>query len=294
MLSRLRQAKGGRPSESKRGSIASTTVPRWRSCRRVPGSSIGPVPLVARFSSTRAPTWWPRPARPLATYVIRPPAAKMPPLNGRQRTVVVADSRVGSHIGELHAREALRGASLTRGTTPGRVDVQQGDRRKGAVGRRVASRSVLNPEVRRERRRDPTSRALDRSRTAPPREGARLVRACTEHAQEAASYDRWSPAVQRALLAATARCDPQGTRGQVLGFGGGHMGNRRSTCCVHATDHGRVIAVDRDSGLIDLRTSRALEHTASASSSRSRGGRLSSEDEVFTSWSGKSCSVRGQ
>jgi ubiquinone/menaquinone biosynthesis C-methylase UbiE len=77
--------------------------------------------------------------------------------------------------------------------------------------------------------------------------------------QEAAFYDsvvvpRYSALFSRPLLDAI----PQGTRGQVLDLGCG-TGHPAIDVLRRMTDHGRVIAVDRDSGLIDLARRRALE-----------------------------------
>jgi ubiquinone/menaquinone biosynthesis C-methylase UbiE len=76
--------------------------------------------------------------------------------------------------------------------------------------------------------------------------------------QEAALYDsvvvpRYSALFSRALLDAI----PAGTRGQVLdlGCGTGHP----ALDVLRRIDHGRVIAIDRDSGLVDLARRRALE-----------------------------------
>lgn len=77
--------------------------------------------------------------------------------------------------------------------------------------------------------------------------------------QEAAFYDsvvvpRYSALFSRPLLDAI----PQGTRGQVLDLGCG-TGHPAIEVLRRMTDHGRVIAIDRDSGLVDLARRRALE-----------------------------------
>jgi ubiquinone/menaquinone biosynthesis C-methylase UbiE len=77
--------------------------------------------------------------------------------------------------------------------------------------------------------------------------------------QEAAFYDsvvvpRYSALFSRPLL----DWIPQGTRGQVLDIGCG-TGHPAIDVLRRMTDHGRVIAVDRDSGLVDLARRRALE-----------------------------------
>jgi ubiquinone/menaquinone biosynthesis C-methylase UbiE len=77
--------------------------------------------------------------------------------------------------------------------------------------------------------------------------------------QEAAFYDsvvvpRYSTLFSRPLLDAI----PRGTRGQVLDLGCG-TGHPAIDVLRRMTDHGRVIAVDRDSGLVDLARRRAIE-----------------------------------
>ena len=77
--------------------------------------------------------------------------------------------------------------------------------------------------------------------------------------QEAALYDavvvpRYSALFSRPLLDMI----PNGTRGQVLDLGCG-TGHPALEILRRMADHGRVIAIDRDSGLIDLARRRAVE-----------------------------------
>jgi ubiquinone/menaquinone biosynthesis C-methylase UbiE len=77
--------------------------------------------------------------------------------------------------------------------------------------------------------------------------------------QEAALYDsvvvpRYSALFSRPMLDAI----PNGTRGQVLDLGCG-TGHPALDVLRRMADHGRVIAIDRDSGLIDLARRRAVE-----------------------------------
>lgn len=100
--------------------------------------------------------------------------------------------------------------------------------------------------------------------------------------QEAAFYDsvvvpRYSALFSRPLLDAI----PQGTRGQVLDLGCG-TGHPAIDVLRRMTDHGRVIAVDRDSGLVDLARRRALEaHGKRIFFKVEPAGELSFGDEVF-------------
>jgi len=100
--------------------------------------------------------------------------------------------------------------------------------------------------------------------------------------QEAAFYDsvvvpRYSTLFSRPLLDAI----PQGTRGQVLDLGCG-TGHPAIDVLRRMTDHGRVIAVDRDSGLVDLARRRALEaHGKRIFFKVEPAGELSFGDEVF-------------
>ena len=100
--------------------------------------------------------------------------------------------------------------------------------------------------------------------------------------QEAAFYDsvvvpRYSALFSRPLLDAI----PHGTRGQVLDLGCG-TGHPAIDVLRRMTDHGRVIAVDRDSGLVDLARRRALEaHGKRIFFKVEPAAELSFGDEVF-------------
>lgn len=122
------------------------------------------------------------------------------------------------------------------------------------------------------------------TRPPPPGEDARSAprggHASTP--QEAAFYDsvvvpRYSALFSRPLLDAI----PQGTRGQVLDLGCG-TGHPAIDVLRRMTDHGRVIAVDRDSGLLDLARRRAIEaHGKRIFFKVEAASELSFGDEVF-------------
>ncbi len=106
---------------------------------------------------------------------------------------------------------------------------------------------------------------LERAAHRPPsspdaaRAGQARVALPISSPQEAALYDavvvpRYSALFSRPLLDAI----PTGTRGQVLDLGCG-TGHPALEVLRRIADHGRVIAIDRDSGLIDLARRRAVE-----------------------------------
>lgn len=122
---------------------------------------------------------------------------------------------------------------------------------------------------------------LDRRRpSAPGMEAVRAVHASTP--QEAIFYDtvvvpRFSALFSAPLLEAV----PHGTRGQVLDLGCG-TGHPALDLLRRMNDHGRVIAIDRDSGLVDLARRRALEaHGKRVFFKVETASELSFGDEVF-------------
>ncbi|MFO0685454.1 MAG: methyltransferase domain-containing protein [Sandaracinus sp.] len=122
------------------------------------------------------------------------------------------------------------------------------------------------------------------STAPPPPDSGRISRPAvhTSTPQEASLYDsvvvpRYSALFSRALLDAIA----PGTRGQVLDVGCG-TGHPALDVLRRLTGQGRVIAVDRDSGLLDLARRRAIEqHGKRIFFKVETASELSFGDEVF-------------